>query len=337
MLKHGLGNILRLRKKEAPNASLSDKDYSSLAIEQMVKVLLDQTLRDHHQIVLNGIKYIVQNLGTECVQYLHLVIPPLLKLIKYSEHSHLNESLYHCLFVIINTVKEQIGTFCDDMFDTMHEIFMEKEHQGHLLDLLKLIGHHASSKLKEEMYLLVPKLLNIIETNKLSQTGNLTSQCLKTIAEVKPELLDDYLYLLIPSILGVCASGQTALGLELKICALGIFYTLVNCENFKEHMAQILHSLLGVMETTPALEYVRAIVTVFKEMAVNAGVDFAPYLPLIQKAMRRIKVADEEYDELVERILCQNQIEFFIESLERVENRDKSNQQSQSKDGGSSQ
>ena len=40
-----------------------ENKYPTKAIQHLVKVLLDLTLRDHHHIVLQGIKYIVYNLG----------------------------------------------------------------------------------------------------------------------------------------------------------------------------------------------------------------------------------------------------------------------------------
>lgn len=67
--------------------------YPTIAIKQLIKVLVDPTLRDHHNIVLSGIKYIVFNLGQDSVEFLNIIIPPLLQLIK-SNDPILTESLF---------------------------------------------------------------------------------------------------------------------------------------------------------------------------------------------------------------------------------------------------
>jgi len=51
----------------------------------LVKVLLDPTLRDHHHIVLQSISYIVKNLGADCVEFLPVIVPPLMILIRTND------------------------------------------------------------------------------------------------------------------------------------------------------------------------------------------------------------------------------------------------------------
>ena len=87
----------------------------------MIKVLLDPTLRDHHHIVLQGIKYIVYNLGTDSIVFLPLIIPPLMTLIKTNDPV-LNESLYQCINAIIGTVPKSIDKFSDIIFDTINDV-----------------------------------------------------------------------------------------------------------------------------------------------------------------------------------------------------------------------
>lgn len=58
-----------------------ENKYSTKAIEQLISVLLDPTLRDHHHIVLQGIKYIVHNLGQDSIVFLPLIIPPIMIMI----------------------------------------------------------------------------------------------------------------------------------------------------------------------------------------------------------------------------------------------------------------
>jgi hypothetical protein len=62
-----------------------ENKYPTKAIQHLVKVLLDPTLRDHHEIVLQGMSYIVKHLGPDCVEFLPVIIPPLVILIKTND------------------------------------------------------------------------------------------------------------------------------------------------------------------------------------------------------------------------------------------------------------
>ena len=91
----------------------------------MIKVLLDGTLRDHHHIVLQGIKYIVHTLGQENISvlqlFLPLVIPPIMMLIQNND-TVLNESLFQCINSIITTAPKAIDKFSDIIFETINEV-----------------------------------------------------------------------------------------------------------------------------------------------------------------------------------------------------------------------
>jgi hypothetical protein len=55
-----------------------DNKFSMIAIEQLIKILNDQTLVDHHEFILRGIQYIVTRIGKDSVQFLPLIIPSIL-------------------------------------------------------------------------------------------------------------------------------------------------------------------------------------------------------------------------------------------------------------------
>jgi serine/threonine-protein kinase mTOR len=64
---------------------LSKEDkYPSMAIQALLKVLVDPNLHDHHKVCLDGIKYIVRN-QPDCMPFMPMLIPPLLHLMKQNE------------------------------------------------------------------------------------------------------------------------------------------------------------------------------------------------------------------------------------------------------------
>jgi hypothetical protein len=59
--------------------------YPAMAINMMLKVLLNPNLRDHHLIVLSNIKYIIGKLAKDIKPFLPLLLPPIIALIKLNE------------------------------------------------------------------------------------------------------------------------------------------------------------------------------------------------------------------------------------------------------------
>jgi len=62
-------------------------------------------------------------------------------------------------------------------------------------------------------------------------------EALKTIREFHPDILDDYLYLLVPMLLRICSSGITSLETQLNTEALLTISSLRFCYTFREHVA----------------------------------------------------------------------------------------------------
>jgi hypothetical protein len=113
-------------------------------------------------------------------------------------------------------------------------------------------------------------------------------------------------------LLRICANGVTSDEIKLNIEVLKTIDTLKQCQSFKEHMGQIIHQLLQIMETHINQHlYVQGILDLVSNIAERLTLDFAPYIPLIQKAIRRNKLSYERFDLTVEGITKINPINLF--------------------------
>jgi len=70
--------------------------YPAMAINMMLKILLNANLRDHHLIVLSNIKYIIGKLVKDIKPFLPLLVPPIIALIKQNDQT-LGKSLFECI------------------------------------------------------------------------------------------------------------------------------------------------------------------------------------------------------------------------------------------------
>ena len=180
-----------------------ENKYPTKAIQHLIKVLLDGTLRDHHHIVLQGIKYIVYNLGQDSIVFLPLIIPPLMTLIKTDDHV-LNESLYQCVNAIIGTVPIAIDKFSDIIFETINEVLEDQALQ--VLELVRLLNVNCRDSLITDMYLLIPRIVQLIEVKKGSGI-DVAIKAVQTIREFHTSILNDHLYIIIPLVLRICSNG----------------------------------------------------------------------------------------------------------------------------------
>jgi Domain of unknown function (DUF3385) len=137
-----------------------ENKYPTKAIQHLVKVLLDPTLRDHHHIVLQGMSYIVKHLGPDCVEFLPVIVPPLMILIRTNDLDLILD-LYQCLNAIIVSVPRDVNKYADIIFETINEVMFVQAVQ--VLELIKLLNIHCKDTLVTDMYLLLPKVLQLVE------------------------------------------------------------------------------------------------------------------------------------------------------------------------------
>jgi hypothetical protein len=86
------------------------------------------------------------------------------------------------------------------------------------------------------MYLLIPKVLQLIELKKLDDI-EVSIKAVQSLGEFHIQILNDHLYLIVPLLLRVCSNGITPQEIKLNIEVLHIFDALKECPIFKEHVA----------------------------------------------------------------------------------------------------
>jgi hypothetical protein len=110
----------------------------------------------------------------------------------------------------------------------------------------------------------------------------------------------------------------TAEEIKLNIEVLRAVDSLKSCASFKEHLGQIAHQLLQIMEThINQSVYVQTILDLLTNLAERLTLDFAPYIPLVQKALKRNKLACDKFDAQAHYITKINPIGLFQANMEQ--------------------
>lgn len=78
------------------------------------------------------------------------------------------------------------------------------------------------------MYLLLPKVLQLVELKKISDI-EVSIKAVQTIREFHTSILNDHLYIIIPILLRICSNGLTQVEIKLNIEVLLTIDTLKEC------------------------------------------------------------------------------------------------------------
>lgn len=92
--------------------------------------------------------------------FLPHIIPPLMILIRTND-AFLLDNLYQCVNAIIGTVPKAIDKFSDIIFETINEVMPIQSLQ--VLELIRLLNVNCRDQLTTEMYLLLPRILQLID------------------------------------------------------------------------------------------------------------------------------------------------------------------------------
>jgi len=65
--------------------NIGNRDYySTVTIKSLLKILIDPTLRANHSLAIEAFGYVIKMLGTNCTNFLYMIIPAFVDIIKIS-------------------------------------------------------------------------------------------------------------------------------------------------------------------------------------------------------------------------------------------------------------
>ena len=94
--------------------------YSAMAIYQLMKVLVDPNMKDHHLVTLNGLTYILR-CQRDCIPFIPMIIPPLMDLIKMND-VYRTQDLFGVISLIVKEIPEAVRKFSDHIFEMIHSM-----------------------------------------------------------------------------------------------------------------------------------------------------------------------------------------------------------------------
>ena len=93
-----------------------------MAINALLRVLVDPALVSHHQRVVSSIMYIFQSLNLTCVPYLPKVMPVLFHVARTGDDD-LREFVFQQLTLLVAVIKGYVRKYLDDLLVLINEFW----------------------------------------------------------------------------------------------------------------------------------------------------------------------------------------------------------------------
>lgn len=78
-----------------------DEFYPAVSVVTLMRILRDQSLSNHHTMVVQAITFIFKSLGLKCVQFLPQVMPTFLSVIRLCDNNVREVCIYTVLLLLL--------------------------------------------------------------------------------------------------------------------------------------------------------------------------------------------------------------------------------------------
>ncbi|KAJ3396988.1 phosphatidylinositol kinase- protein kinase tor1 [Lobulomyces angularis] len=299
-----------------------------------VAIVDEPPLNYLHSITIQTITFIFKVSGSECVQFLSLVIPSYLKTMKNCP-SNLLESYFNQLGLLVSTVNREIAPYIKEILKITNEFFSTVNDDLNLMlsifRLLESLKKIFDYDFKIYLPLILKDLLKVFEWDKNS--NRFLSQKVLNLFSTFGCTLNEYLHLIIPTMIGLIE--QSEVPIPFKECVLSTVSKLCEVLNFSEVASRIIHPILRLFETCNYYELASENATqdgtlaltsktsmnrlkilgmnALCSLALSLKIDFLVFIPLINKALKKYNMRHNNYESIIKKILDNEDIEYEIQ------------------------
>lgn len=275
------------------SSSSLEEYYTAIAIVTLMRIIRDPTLSQHHTSVVQAVTFIFQTLGIKCVPYISQVMPSLLYVVRTADISFL-EYLFQQLAILIAIVKQHIRNYLDDIFALIKEFWTPSSQlQITLIHLVERISVALGSEFKVYVPQLMPQILRVLSHDN-SKDRIVTVKLLFALQKFGNNL-DDYLHLVLPSIVKLFDS--TEYSLAVNKAALETIDQLADILDFSDFASRIIHPLVRCIDSTPELRPIA--METLCSLVMQLGRKYNIFINLVKRVIAKHKIQCQKYDVLI--------------------------------------
>ncbi|KAL7686574.1 putative serine/threonine-protein kinase ATM [Plasmopara halstedii] len=278
----------------------SSQYFPTVAINALIRILLEPRNSVHYQGTFMAIMYICKSQRKRMRQHLGKIVPAFLYALEKVNRS-LRKFLFEQLCDLVQIVEEQIQPHLDHVALLSIVNSYWDDHLEEVLNLVKKLANSLGENFRVYLPDLIPQMLRVIRTERDDHARPRTLLVLKTAVSLG-RLLDGYLHLTIPTLVALIQSDAD---INARKQGLGSLGSLVKKLNVSVYASKIIHMLARVISSQPDMVYLA--MDCLCCMVYTMGDDYAIFVPVISQVLGRHTSRSNDifdrYDLLVSKIL----------------------------------
>ncbi|XP_069466036.1 serine/threonine-protein kinase mTOR isoform X2 [Ambystoma mexicanum] len=300
-----------------------DEFYPAVSIVTLMRILRDQSLSNHHTMVVQAITFIFKSLGLKCVQFLPQVMPTFLAVIRLCDgsaresHQPSPQFMFQQLGMLVSFVRSHIRPYMEEIFSLMRELKTDvlettdplrtdsnKDHwttnnpiQSTIILLIEQIVLALGGEFKLYLPQLVPHMLRVFMNDNSS--GRIVTIKLLNAIQLFGANLDDYLHLLLPPIVKLFDAPDAPI--LARKAALETVDRLTESLDFTDYASRIIHPIVRTLDVSVELRPMA--MDTLSSLVFQLGKKYQIFIPMVNKVLVRHKINHQRYEVLICRIL----------------------------------
>ncbi|KAI8098676.1 armadillo-type protein [Halteromyces radiatus] len=276
----------------------SEDYYPQVVMHSLMKILRDPSLSQHHYPVIEAIMSIFKTLGLKVVQFLPLVIPGFLSLMRSCTPNMLG-SYFHKLSELVGIVKQHVRNYLMDIFDLIDEYWTpESSIQITIISLIESIAKALDGELKVYLPRLLPHMLQIFDGD-LSERRQPTIRVLHAFV-VFGANIEEYMHLVIPAIVKFFEKPDAPIAVRRQ--AMVTITSLCKKVNMFDYASRIIHPLARILPVLPN-DARNSAMDLLCALVFQLGTDYAKFIPVVNKVLMKYRITHTNYELLVGKLL----------------------------------
>ncbi|XP_075695475.1 serine/threonine-protein kinase mTOR isoform X1 [Rhinoderma darwinii] len=303
-----------------------DEFYPAVSVVTLMRILRDQSLSNHHTMVVQAITFIFKSLGLKCVQFLPQVMPTFLSVIRLCDNnareshqpspqrtglmspqvSHAADLssrktlkfMFQQLGMLVSFVRSHIRPYMDEIFALIRDYWtMNNPIQSTIILLIEQIVLALGGEFKLYLPQLIPHMLRVFMHD--SSAGRSVTIKLLNAIQMFGANLDDYLHLLLPPIVKLFDAPDSPL--QARKVALETVDRLTESLDFTDYASRIIHPIVRTLDVSPELR--QTAMDTLSSLVFQLGKKYQIFIPMVNKVLLRHRILHQRYEILTCRIL----------------------------------
>ncbi|KAF2977438.1 hypothetical protein EK904_000949, partial [Melospiza melodia maxima] len=249
-----------------------DEFYPAVSMVALMRIFRDQSLSQHHTMVVQAITFIFKSLGLKCVQFLPQVMPTFLNVIRVCDGA-IREFLFQQLGMLVSFVRSHIRPYMDEIVTLMRDFWvMNNSIQSTIILLIEQIVVALGGEFKLYLPQLIPHMLRVFMHD--NSQGRIVSVKLFDAPDVP---------------------------VVARKAALETVDRLTESLDFTDYASRIIHPIVRTLDQSPELR--TTAMDTLSSLVFQLGKKYQIFIPMVNKVLVRHRINHQRYDVLICRIV----------------------------------